>query len=258
MADGHGSFCWYELMTTDPVAAVTFYRKVVGWNESTAGTPDAPYTVLLAGDRGVGGALAIPPETAGMKPHWIGYILVDDVDAAAAGVTKAGGSVHRAPADIPTIGRFAVVADPQGAAFVLFKNAPQDTTPPDVPPDTVGHFGWRELMAADGAAAFEFYAAQFGWTKTDAHDMGSMGLYQLFTDGASAGDTGGMMTKPAEIPAPFWTYYINVDAIGLAVERLKAGGGTVINGPHQVPGDQWIVQAQDPQGAMFALVSFNA
>ena len=259
MAEGHGSFCWYELLTTDPAPAVAFYRKVVGWNETAMGSAESPYTVLLAGDRGVGGAMAIPADApAATRPHWFGYILVDDVDAAAAKVTKVGGTVLRAPTDIPTIGHFAVVADPQGAAFALFRNLPRDDAPPLAPADAVGQFSWRELMAADGASAFDFYAGQFGWTKTQAHDMGAMGLYQLFTDGAGSGDIGGMVAKPAEIPTPFWTYYINVDAIGAAAERLKAAGGTVINGPHQVPGGQWIVQGLDPQGAMFALVSPNA
>ena len=114
---------------------------------------------------------------------------------------------------------------------------------------------WRELMAGDMPAAFDFYAAQFGWTKTVGHDMGPMGVYQLFNDGSGAGDTGGMMTKPAQMPAPGWNYYFTVDSVSAAVERLKAGGGTVINGPMQVPGDAWIVQAIDPQGAMFALTS---
>lgn len=255
MANGHGSFCWYELMTPDPVAATAFYRKVVGWNEQAMGAPEAPYTVLLAGDRGIGGIMPVPPHAEGMHPHWIGYVLVDDVDAAAANVAKAGGVVHRAAWDIPGVGRMAVVADPHGAAFVVFKNAPQDVELPDVAPGTVGHVGWRELMAGDMPAAFDFYAGQFGWTKTVGHDMGPMGLYQLFNDGSGDGDTGGMMTKPAQMPVPGWNYYFTVDSVSAAVERLKAGGGTVINGPMQVPGDAWVVQAMDPQGAMFALTS---
>ncbi len=259
MADGHGSFCWYELMTPDPAAAVAFYRRVVGWNEAAMGTPEAPYTVVLAGEHGVGGVMGMLPDgPADMPPHWVGYILVDDVDAAAASIAKAGGAVHRPPADIPTIGRFAVVADPQGAAFIVFKPFPRQAAPGAPPADGVGLVGWRELMAGDGPSAFEFYAGQFGWTKTTGHDMGEMGVYQLFTDGAGAGDIGGMMTKPAHIPSPFWTYYIQVDAVGAAVERLKAAGGQVINGPMQVPGGLWVVQAADPQGAMFALLSPNA
>ena len=255
MANAHGRFCWYELMTSDQDAAAAFYRKVVGWNEQAMGSAEAPYTVLLAGDRGVGGILPVPPHAAGTPPHWIGYILVDDVDAAAAKIVSAGGAVHRAAWDIPGVGRLAVVADPHGAAFVVFKNAPQEVEPSEVAPGTVGHVGWRELMAGEVATAFDFYAAQFGWTKTAAHDMGPMGLYQLFNDGSAEGDAGGMMTKPAQMPVSGWNYYFTVDSVSAAVERLKAGGGTVVNGPMQVPGDAWVVQAVDPQGAMFALTS---
>jgi predicted enzyme related to lactoylglutathione lyase len=86
--------------------------------------------------------------------------------------------------------------------------------------------------------------------------MGAMGRYQLFATGGPA--IGGMMTKPAEVPMPFWTYYFQVDAVGAALERLKAEGGKVINGPMEVPGGSWIVQGIDPQGAMFSLVSRKA
>ena len=112
------------------------------------------------------------------------------------------------------------------------------------------------MLAVDGEKAFGFYAELFGWTKAEAIDMGDMGRYQLFAAGGAP--IGGMMTKPAAVPAPFWTYYFQVDGVGAAVERLKAGGGTVINGPMEVPGGSWIVQGLDPQGAMFSLVSANA
>ena len=87
-------------------------------------------------------------------------------------------------------------------------------------------------------------------------DMGPMGIYRIFDEGdhKKMGD-GGMMTKPAQMPVSAWGFYFNVDSIKAAVERVKAGGGKILNGPHQVPGGSWIVQAQDPQGAMFALTS---
>src|SRR5262249_38132919 len=112
------------------------------------------------------------------------------------------------------------------------------------------------LYAVDGEKAFPFYAEMFGWTKAEAIDMGEMGRYQLFA--AAGAPIGGIMTKPANLSMPFWNYYFQVDAIAPAVERLKAGGGQVINGPMQVPGDSWIVQGRDPQGAMFSLVSTKA
>jgi len=125
--------------------------------------------------------------------------------------------------------------------------------PPELPIGTQGTVGWRELYAADGSSVFAFYEKMFGWTKAEAIDMGPMGIYQLF----AAGDVpvGGIMTKPATIPMPCWGYYFNVDGIDAAAERVTAAGGTIINGPHQVPGGQWIVQCTDPQGAAFSLVA---
>jgi predicted enzyme related to lactoylglutathione lyase len=163
--------------------------------------------------------------------------------------------VHRAPADIPGVGRFAVVADPQSAVIALFKGT--GTSPP-APANTPGYAGWRELLAADAAAAFAFYSEMFGWTKGDAADIGPMGTYQLFALASGGEPIGGMMTKPPHVPAPFWTYYFQVDGIAAAVARINAAGGTIINGPMEVPGGSWIVQALDPQGAMFALVSAKA
>ncbi len=159
--------------------------------------------------------------------------------------------MHVAPRDIPTIGRFAVIADPQGAAIALFKGASSE--PPKRPtPGTPGHVGWHELMAVDWEKALAFYSELFGWEKAEAVEMGAMGKYQMFA--ADGQPIGGMFNKPPAVPVPFWTYYVNVDAIEPAAERIKAAGGKIINGPMEVPGGQWIVQGTDPQGAVFALV----
>ena len=251
------NFAWYELMTSDAKAAQDFYAKVVGWMPQDSGQAGIDYTLLLAGDVPMAGLMTLDKEAcdAGARPGWIGYVGVDDVDAYAGRVTKAGGTVHVPPTDIPNIGRFAMVADPQGAAFCLFKPR-SDMPPPPADPETPGTTGWRELLAADGEKAFTFYAELFGWTKDEAIDMGAMGRYQLFAAGGAA--IGGMMTKPAEVPAPFWGYYFQVDGVGAALERLKAAGGKVSNGPMEVPGGSWIVQGVDPQGAMFSLVSRRA
>jgi predicted enzyme related to lactoylglutathione lyase len=251
------NFVWYELMTSDDQAAQDFYAEVVGWGTQDAGQPSMKYTLLVAGDAPVAGLMALPKEAcdAGAKPGWIGYVGVDDVDACVQRIEKAGGKTHMPPTDIPGIGRFAMVADPQGATFSLFKGAaPMDQPPADA--SKPGLVGWHELYAVDGEKAFGFYADMFGWTKSEAIDMGEMGRYQLFTAGGAP--IGGMMTKPASLPMPFWNYYFQVDGIGAAMERLKSGGGQVINGPMQVPGGSWIVQGLDPQGAMFSLVSSTA
>jgi hypothetical protein len=251
-----GKFFWYDVMTTDTAAARNFYCNVVGWQIQSSGTgaPGMEYTVFTANGRGIAGLMPIPDDArqAGARPAWMGYISVDDVDKAAARLASHGGKVHRPPCDVPGIIRFAVVSDPQGAGFLIAKGLVHDA-PPELPIGTPGTVGWRELYAADGNSAFGFYEKMFGWTKAEAIDMGPLGTYQLF----AAGDApvGGMMTKPAAVPTPYWGYYINVDGIDAATQRVTAGGGSIINGPHQVPGGQWVVQGTDPQGAVFALVA---
>lgn len=254
MSAGPSPFVWYELMTTDPAAAKAFYSQVVGWTAADSGMPDMEYTLLSAGSHQIAGLMALPPEACatGVPPNWTGYVAVADVDAKAADMQAAGGQVLHPPHDIPGVGRFAVMADPQGAVICLFKDSSNTAyTPP--PADMAGTVGWHELIAADGAAAWDFYSQMFGWTKAEAMDMGPMGVYQLFAAGSHP--IGGMMTKPPEVPVPCWLYYFNTDAIDAAIGRVTAGGGKVIHGPMEVPGGSWIVQCTDPQGAVFALVA---
>ena len=250
-----GSFVHYEYMASDAKAAADFYAGVVGWAASDAGMPGFPYTLLSAGPRTVAGLMTLPEEARkmGARPGWIGYVGVPDVDAFAKKTVDAGGKVYRAPADIPTVGRFAVVGDPHGAAFAIFKGEPAEDPRPPMAANAPGNVGWRELRAGDLESAFAFYSGLFGWKKTQAMDMGPMGIYQVFE--IEGGQGGGMVTKSAETPAPFWLFYFNVDAIDAAAERVKSAGGQIVNGPHQVPGGGWVVHAVDPQGAKFALLA---
>lgn len=258
MPDSPCRFFWYELMTSDTAAALDFYKAVVGWGTTTPPVPDMPegaYTVLTVnGDYGVGGVMKMPEDACekGGKPGWVGYILVPDVDNYVERVKAAGGSTFCAPQDIPNIGRFAVVGDPHGAVFMMM--TPIGDAPCEKPdPWTPGMFSWRELHAGNGPEAWEFYSKMFGWTVEHDMDMNDLGVYRIFSTGD--GMAGGMMTKMADCPVPFWLYYINVDDINAAVDRAKANGGQLLMGPHQVPTGSWIAQCTDPQGAMFALVS---
>ncbi len=251
MAGTESAFVWYELMTTDVAAAKAFYVKVVGWNTLDMPMPGMSYTVLEAGKAGMGGIMPMPREVcdAGMNPFWVGYIFAADVDGAANKLKQLGGKVLREPADIPTVGRFAVVADPQGAVFHLFKPQPTAERPPRIGP---GHVGWHELHTTDWPRAFDFYHSLFGWPKGDSIDMGAMGTYQLFTiDGVAVG---AMMNSPAATAHRFWLYYFNVGDIDAASARVTGAGGKVMHGPMEVPGSRWILQATDPQGAWFALL----
>lgn len=245
-----GRFVWHELMTTDPAAATAFYTSVIGWTAIASGMPG--YTLLLAEGTHVAGLMAQPPEAADAPPSWIGYVEVDNVDASAAQATTLGGRIHMPGQDLPNIGRFAVIADPQGAVLCLFRGL--SAAPPPVM--TPGRVGWNELMAGDVPTVWPFYAAMFGWTKAEAIDMGPIGTYQLF---ATCGTTiGGMMTRPPETPVARWQYYIAVANIDAAAARVAASGGRVVMGPMQVPGGSWVINGIDPQGAMFALLGARA
>ena len=253
MSNPIDSFLWHELVTPDAEQALDFYGQVVGWTARPfSGATGSPYRVLEAGGKGMGGIFEITPAQAeaGMAPGWVGYIHAADVDARVERVKRAGGTVHRPPEDIPGVGRFAPVSDPQGAGFILF----QPTPPPGKVPEVAtgaGTVGWNELVTTDWKAAFAFYSELFGWKRSTAMDMGPMGTYQLFS--AGNGDIGGMMNAPSA-ERPHWTYYFKVESIDAALGRVKAKRGIVLHGPSEVPGGLWILQARDPQGALFALV----
>jgi predicted enzyme related to lactoylglutathione lyase len=255
----HGNFFWYDLMTTDTAAAKSFYGGVLGWGAQDSGTPGMNYTLFTVAGAGLLGLMPEPKEMrdAGVPPSWLGYVQVDDVDAAVSRIEKLGGKKMRDPVTVPDVIRFCPVADPQGAGFLVATPMPRGPLP-QLPPNHPGTVGWRELYAADAASVFGFYAEAFGWTKGDAVDMGPMGTYQLFKTPGDAEAVGGMMTRPPGVPAPHWGYYFNVDAIDAGAARVKAHGGKVLNGPMPVPGGGWIAQCMDPQGALFSLTGPKA
>jgi predicted enzyme related to lactoylglutathione lyase len=251
-----GKFIWYELMTPDGEAAAKFYTAVIGWTAAAAPPPNSFYTLLSTAGRPIAGLMTMPAElsASGARPGWRGFVGVADVDEATARVKAAGGQIHHEPTDIPDVGRFSAVADPQGAVFMLFRGNMEEPMTP-LPPTTPGIVAWHELQADDREAAFAFYAKLFGWTKDQAMDMGAdVGVYQLFAQASGSPATGGMLTRLPQVPAPFWQYYIQVENIPAAVTRINKAGGKVINGPHQVPGGTWIVHGIDPQGVYFAIV----
>lgn len=250
-----GKFGWYELMTSDAEASARFYAKVVGWTTQQMSAGDGPpYTILLAEDVGNAGILS-------MQGHhgWIGYIAVHDVDAHIDHIVAAGGKLWKPATDVPGMLRFAVLSDPQGAAFVAFTPNPAMPSPARPKSPAPGTIGWSELYTTDLEAGFAFYQKLFGWTTVADMDMGEHGIYRIFDQGEHQrmGD-GGMMRKGPHIPAPHWNFYFNVDSIRAAIDRLQAAGGKVVNGPMQVPGGSWTIQASDPEGSFFSLTSPNA
>ncbi len=252
--ESRGRFVWYDLLTTDPESATAFYTKLIGWGTTQWEGGEFPYTMWTNGEDSIGGIMELPDEVkaAGAPSHWLAYVAVTDVDATVKQATTLGAKILKEATDIPTVGRFAVLADPQGAVFAIFT---AETEPPghEGPPKK-GEFSWHELATTDHEAAFDFYNSVFGWEKTDAMDMGEAGIYQMY--GRKGMPLGGMFNKTPDMPGPpAWLFYTLVDDVHKAVEKVKKMGGQVLNGPMEVPGGDFIVQCLDPQGAPFALHS---
>jgi predicted enzyme related to lactoylglutathione lyase len=252
LVSSHGRFVWYELMTTDIETAKAFYANVVGWSTRDSSATGLPYSLFTSGDSPVAGLMNVPrgARRTGVTPQWTGYVAVDDVDAAVDRIKQLGGAVHVPPTDLPNISRFSVVADPQTATLALVKGRNSGRAP-SAELEAPGRVGWHELLAADWEKAFAFYGELFGWQKADSH-TGMMGTYQGFSTGGKT--IGGMLTKPATLPFPYWLYYFNTDDVQAAAKRVEAGGGQILFGPTAVPGGAWIVHCTDPQGAIFALL----
>jgi len=243
----NGHFVWYENLTTDPKAAIAFYTEVVGWK--TQPFEGSDYMMWVGSQGPLGGVFKLPEEAAkmGAPPHWTGNVQVGDVDATAALAKKLGGKVYKEPSDIPTVGRFAVIADPQGASISVFK--PASAMALHEPKE--GEVCWRELLTSDSEAAFKFYAEIFGWKQLSEMDMGPMGKYRIF--GVGEQQLGGMMSLPPGAPMPpSWLYYIETNDLEAATKRATSKGAKVLNGPMDVPGGR-ITQLTDSQGAAFAL-----
>lgn len=243
-------FVWVELATPDRAAAARFYGAVAGWTFEDTDMPGG-YTLVKAGPREIGGLRPLDAG-GGESPAWTGYLSVADCDAALAEALAAGATAFGPAQDIPGIGRFAAIADPQGAAVVLYRDfgaAAPGASPSAMP----GGVGWHELVTADAARALGWYARLFGWTPAEPMDMGAMGTYRMF--GAGTEPMGGMMDRPPGVERSAWLFYFDVEAIDAAAARVRAGGGTVTMEPMEVPGGSWVLQGTDPQGVPFALVA---
>ncbi|HWU02615.1 MAG TPA: VOC family protein [Novosphingobium sp.] len=255
-----GAWIWYELMTSDAAGARAFYEAVLGWHVAPGTQPPLFYGHIARADgEGVGGMLPLSPDMAaqGARPGWIGYIGVDDVDAAIARVEAAGGKVLMPRMDIDE-GSFALVTDSGGAAFYVMTPRAMGTGKKSLAfsPTEEGSCGWNELYAADDEAALAFYTDLLGWTQPGAMDMGGFGSYRFL---AHDGETfGAMMKKPPHAPVSKWNFYFRVADIDSAHTTLVEHGGQVTHGPVQVPGGDWVINATDPQGASFALVGKKA
>ena len=253
---------WYELMTADPAAVAPFYRATLGWNIPAIGRPmpnGAEYREIVRADGGnAGGVLTLTSDmtAGGANPGWIAYFHVDNVDASVSKATEIGGAVHMPATTMPGVGRMAMLADPQGATFYVMDPAP----PADQPDaqsdvfkgDTPGHCTWNELNTDDAESQIAFYTSLFPWTVEGEMPMPGEHVYKFLTcEGRGIGAIGSM--KPPGM-GNAWLPYFRVANIEEATEAVKANGGTIVMGPHEVPGGDNILVTLDPAGAAVGLV----
>lgn len=243
-ADPRGKFVWHELLTSDTAGAGAFYPKVVSW-KSQPWERDPSYTLWMGKAGPIGGVATLDESTGG--PRWLAYVGVDDVEGAVAQAKSMGAKVLKEVTDMPETGTYAVLADPQGAEFAVYKSKnPSNSGGPPV----AGEFSWHELATTDAEAAVNFYSKLCGWGVGPKHDMGpEFGKYHLMLQN---GNQYVGIFQTSTMP-PGWTCYVKVDDVGKAANAAKSAGGRVINGPMEVPGGSWIAQILDPAGVMFAV-----
>ena len=248
-----GRFTWHELLTSDPTAAQAFYNAVVGWGTAPFGNEG--YLMWMNGQTPSGGLMELPAEvkTMGIPPHWLIYISTPDAEATARRAEQMGAKILKGVEVVPTVGRFMVLSDPQGAVFCLYQ--PDNDMAPDSLP-VPGGWSWHELATTDREGAFKFYSSLFGWEKTGDMDMGEAGIYQMY--GLGEVPMGGIYSKPKDVPVSNWLPYAMVQDTDASTATATKLGATVLYGPMEVPGGDRVAAMLDPQGAPFAVHSRKA
>lgn len=120
-AQGPGAFCWNELVTSDPEAATEFYAGLFGWTAEPVDGGPMPYVMFKKGDQPVAGMVQIVDEMGDVRPHWMNYVLVDDIEASVSQVEPLGGTVIQPVVPVGNMGRLAVIQDPTGAIFSFWE-----------------------------------------------------------------------------------------------------------------------------------------
>jgi uncharacterized protein len=237
-----GRFVWHDHASDDPEGARHFYADLLGWEFEVYNAEKFDYPMIKVGDTTHGG---FGPAQEGAPPHWLGHVLVDDVDAAVGRVEAAGGTIVSPPLDIPDVGRFSVVADPQGAMFSLYASKGDPQPSEDV-------FVWNELITTDVEAAKRFYGEVVGWEARD-EDMGEGRVYTLFSSGGA--DRAGCFPSPEEAQdgTPTWLTYLGTADVDATAAKAKELGAEIKQEPFDVPTVGRLAVFADPQGAVIGL-----
>ncbi|MCG3163540.1 MAG: putative glyoxylase CFP32 [Acidobacteria bacterium] len=247
-----GTFCWFELGTSDQQAAKNFYSELFGWsvNDVPIG-PDSFYSMMQLRGKDVAALSQLAQEqlAQGVPPHWLLYVAVESADEAAKAVNAAGGKTLMDPFDVFDSGRMTVAQDPSGATFGIWQ-ARNHIGARII--NEANTFCWGELATRDAAASSAFYGKVFGWkVKT-----GDPAYAEIHLDGQPFG---GMLTMTAEMEGvpPHWSPYFAVDDCDALVEKAKSLGANTCVPPQDIPNVGRFAVLADPQGAVFSIIKLN-
>ncbi|HEV3035060.1 MAG TPA: VOC family protein [Solirubrobacteraceae bacterium] len=243
-----GTFCWSELTTSDQEAAKAFYGGLLGWeaNDTPVGDAGAYYSMQLVDGKPVAAIMQQPEQQrdAGVPPLWNSYVSVDSADAVAKRAEELGATVHAPPFDVMTVGRMAVIQDPQGAYFMPWE--PRDHIGASLV-NVPGALVWNELQSPDVDASATFYGDLFGWKLEES--TGTQERYLMIKNGDAYNGGIRELTPPSP---PNWLVYFGVEDVEQALAKVAELGGSAIAGPIDIQVAKIAVVA-DPQGAVFAL-----
>jgi len=253
-----GTFSWVELSTTDQKGGVSFYRGLFGWevNEQPMG-PGETYSMFQMRGRDVAAASGMRPDERqkGVPSHWNLYVTVTDADQAATKAEALGGRILAPPFDVMDVGRMAVLQDPTGAVFCIWR--PKRHIGATVLNEP-GALCWSELTTRDTNAAEAFYAKLFGWSPKHS----APGANMEYTEFSNQGQPSiGMMAMPANMPAgtpSYWMPYFQVADCDASTAQAKQLGGSVMVPPRDIPKTGRFAILTDPQRAMFAVFQYAA
>jgi predicted enzyme related to lactoylglutathione lyase len=242
-----GTFSWADLSTTDTEAAKRFYTDLFGWDYEDQPMPGdgGVYTMLRRDGKQVA---ALFQAREGMPTFWNSYVTVESADSAATRANDVGGTLMAEPFDVMDVGRMAVVQDPTGAVFSVWE--PHGSIGATLV-NTPGSITLNQLNTGDPQTAQQFYSGLFGWRieQVAGGDQPYWGIY----NGERL--NGGMMPLPPDAEAPpHWLVYFGSDDVDADAGRIGELGGRVMVPPFDVPGGRILV-AQDPQGAVFGLLT---
>jgi len=244
-----GKFVWFEHVSQEPRKAQAFYGEVFNWKTMPFPMGNSTYEMIATGDSAdsmIGGYATPKP---GQRAHWISYVSVDDVDAAAKAAVANGGRIVEPPQEIPTVGRMARIADPQGGEICPFKSNQGD--PADRPDPPHGSFCWNELHTSDPGKALAFYEKVLGFTHR-AQQMGPSDTYYILARGGA--ERGGVTGHhPAGVPAS-WVPYVLSGDVDATANRARKLGATICVEPADIPNVGRFALFNDPAGASIAIL----